>query len=566
MPPNTNLFNSNIIKTVHLHQSLLQKCKNKYQLNQVHALMITTGLIHHPPSASKLVASFASSALSGTTSTAFSIADQIKGLDSYTWNTIIRGYLEENKPKQAILVYSHMRKKALKVDAHTLLFVTKACGFMSRFFEAVQIHAQICKLGFVSNVVIQTALLNVYGPFDMLIDMQQVFDEMPERDSVTWNSLIAVYARQNCTFKVLDVLRRMIMDHLRPNGMTVVSILSALSTLREGKMIHCYMIRNLVDFDVFGHNALICMYSKCGCLLHAQRIFQMMPIKNVVSWTSMISAYSDNNHSKEALALFKEMESKRIKPDEIAMLSVVSMCSKSGSFELGEWIDHYVEKNGIAKESSVYLANALLDMHAKCGNINKACQIFDEIQDKTLVSWTSIIHGLAMHGQGVSALVRFCQMQIQGFKPDGIVFQSVLSACSHAGLVDEGLKCFDSMVKDHHLEPWTEHYGGVVDLLCRAGFINEAFEFIVKMPITADAIVWRILLRACQEEGDINLANQVMKHFDEFGPNSCEDYIVLSNLNAMASNWDAVGQLRNKLKVSGVINRHPGCSSIEIKS
>ncbi|KAH7550331.1 hypothetical protein JRO89_XS13G0172900 [Xanthoceras sorbifolium] len=164
-------------------------------------------------------------------------------------------------------------------------------------------------------------------------------------------------------------------------------------------------------------------------------------------------------------------------------------------------------------QKSVSLANALVDMHAKCGNINKACQIFDEIQDKTLVSWTSIIHGLGMQGQGVSALVRFFQMLREGLKLDGIVFQSILSACSHAGLVEEGRKCFDSMVKDHHLEQGTEHYVCMVDLLCTAGLIKEAFE----MPVTADAIMWRVLVRACQKQGDINLANQVIKYVDEIG-------------------------------------------------
>ncbi|KAL5816495.1 hypothetical protein ACOSQ3_024873 [Xanthoceras sorbifolium] len=193
-------------------------------------------------------------------------------------------------------------------------------------------------------------------------------------------------------------------------------------------------------------------------------------------------------------------------------------------------------------QKTVSLANALVDMHAKCGNINKACQIFDEIQDKTLVSWTSIIHGIGMQGQGVSALVRFCQMLREGLKLDGIVFQSILSACSHAGLVEEGRKCFDSMVKDHHLEQGMEHYVCMVDLLCRAGLIKEAFEFIVKMPVTADAIMWRVLVRACQKQGDINLANQVIKSFYQISLKNFKKFLEKSSLKKLFESQHFIGQ------------------------
>ncbi|KAJ4712145.1 Pentatricopeptide repeat [Melia azedarach] len=547
--------------------SLLQKCKEKWQFNQVHARMITTGLIHYPPLASKLVASFASSALRGTTSTAFSIADRVSGLDTYTWNTIIRGYLEGNEPRQTILVYCHIRKKALKVDTYTLLFVTKACGLMSLILEGEQIHTHIYRLGFLSEIKIETALLHLYGLFGKLSNVQQIFDEMPHRDLVTWNSVIAAYAHHNCPFKVLEFSRAMVSDNFRPNGMTAVSIVSAVSSLRglrQGKMVHCYVMRNCVNFDVYVYNALIGMYSKCGGIIYAIRMFRMMPIRSVVSWTTMISGYGDNDYPNEALTLFKEMDSENVKPDEIAMLTVISLCSKLGSFELGGWIDQYVERNGFAKEN-VSVANALVDMHAKCGNLKKACEIFDRISEKTLVSWASIIHGLAMHGHGISALVRFCQMQREGFEPDGIVFLSILSACSHAGLVNEGRKCFDLMIKDYHLELWPEHYACMVDLLCRAGLINEAFEFILNMPVKADAAVWRILLRACQNQGDTGLATRVLNYVDELGPKNSEDYVLLSNLFSTFSKWDIVEDVRNEMKARGVINRDPGCSSVEMK-
>ncbi|XP_060671022.1 pentatricopeptide repeat-containing protein At1g08070, chloroplastic-like [Ziziphus jujuba] len=261
--------------------------------------------------------------------------------------------------------------------------------------------------------------------------MQQVFDETLQRDPVMWNSVLTAYAQHNFSYQTLAFTRAMVSSGLRING-----------------------------------NALIDMYSKCGYLLNAYRIFQMIPIRNLISWTSMMNGYCYNNCLNEALHLSKNMECENITPDEVTMMCIITKCAKSGSFELVGWIDHYVEKNGIGKESTT-MSNALMDMHAKCGNIKKACQIFNGIAQKTLVSWTTIIHGPAMNGHGKQAFLRFCQMQREGYKPDEIVFLSILTACSDAGMLDEGLKCFSSMMTDYGMKPSIEHYGCVVDVLCR---------------------------------------------------------------------------------------------------
>ena len=586
-PPFLRLSNSRIIETFHnqIRPKIFQSqppsvpisqyplpnifthstCRNKGQLNQIHAHMITNGHLHNPTLASKLVVSFASITLPGTTSVARRIADQIDGLDTYTWNTIIRGYLEGNDPEEAILIYNHVRKKGLKVDTYTLVFVIKACGLRPVILEGEQIHGQIFKLGFEFEVIIQTALLSMYGLFDEDCGLQQIFDEMPQRDLVMWNALIAAYAHGNCPYKVREVSYDMVSSNVKPNGVTAVSILSVCSSLRalrEGKAVHGYVTKNLIEFDVFVHNALIVVYSKCGSIRDAVQVFQLMPMRNVVSWTSLINGYSDNNCPNEALGFFKQMEAENIRPDEITVLGVVCMCSKLRSFELGEWISQYVVKTGLVKESPA-IANVLMDMHAKCGNIKRACQIFDGMEEKTIVSWTIMIQGLAMYGHGLSALVRFCQMQREGFKPDSLVFLSLLSACSHAGLVDEGWRCFSSMEADYHIAPWMEHYGCMVDILCRAGLVDEAFKFVQNMPIKPDMIVWRTLLGACQSQGNISLANQVMNHLCELGPKKSEDYVLLSNLFASNAEWDNVEEVRKEMGDRGVTKQDPGCSFIE---
>ncbi|XP_042515270.1 pentatricopeptide repeat-containing protein At1g08070, chloroplastic-like [Macadamia integrifolia] len=543
----------------------LQKYKDKNQLNQILAQTISTGLLHNPFNASKLVSTFALSPLPGTTCIARLIADRIDGLDSYTWNTVIRGYLQGESPKKAILIYAHVRRKGLKVDSYTVLYVIKACCQFSGDREGGQIHAQILKMGFSSELITRTGLLQMYGLFDEIESAQQVFDESLERDLVLWNALVAAYAHSDHPYKALSVTRAMINDNMRPNGPTVVSILSVCSSLRalrKGKLVHCYVLKNLDNIDVYVSNALIDMYSKCGCLVSAHLVFQKMPMKNVISWTSIVNGYTNNNNPHEALVLFIEMESAKLPPDEVTMLGVVSMCSKLGSFEFGKWIDHYVEQHGF--KGSICMTNSLMDMYARCGNLKKACQIFDEMDKKTLVSWTTIIQGLAMHGHGMQALVRFTQMQREGFRPDSVVFLSIISACSHSGLVNEGRECFRSMVEDYGIQPWMEHYGCMVDLFCRAGFVNEGFEFVEAMPVNPDAIVWRSLIGACRNQGNVLLARRILDHLLILEPNYGGNHILLSNLYAMMGEWDNVEEVRMEMGVRGVSKPYPGASVVEL--
>ncbi|KAJ0975231.1 hypothetical protein J5N97_017196 [Dioscorea zingiberensis] len=280
-----------------------------------------------------------------------------------------------------------------------------------------QVHTQVLKMGFSSEVVIQTAVLKMYGMFGDLVSAQKVFDETSQRDMVQWNALVAVYAQRNHPYEAILVARTMVRGYVRPNEVTVVSITSACSQLKDlqqGKLLHAYAIKNLLGFDMILSNALIDMH---GC----------------------------------------------------------HVC-ENGRVGLGNLVDEYVEKNGYT--NSVYMANALIDMHGKCGNIEKACQIFKEMKVRTLVSWTSMIQGLALHGHGMEALVRFSQMQRKGFVPDKVVFLSVLNACNHAGLATEGIQCFKLMVEEHGMDPWMEHYGSMVDLLCKAGLLGNAFDFV----------------------------------------------------------------------------------------
>ncbi|XP_030513603.2 pentatricopeptide repeat-containing protein At1g08070, chloroplastic-like [Rhodamnia argentea] len=575
MPPKlpcprfSRLLNSNTIDHLDPFQEIasrLPSCKHATHLNQIHAHLITTGFIRKPIMAGKLIASLSASSSPSAISAAHSLARRTDGLDSFTWNTVIRGYLERSDPQNAILVYSHLRGLNMTGDSYTVLFVIKACGLVPAFDQGKLVHAQIFKLGFVLEIIVQTALLNMYVVFDEIQSMRKVFDEMPLRDLVAWNSLIAAYSGRNYPKEALEVVRAMVCDNVTVNEVTAVSILSAcslLKTLGEGKSVHSYLLKTDVDLDVFVQNALMGMYSKSGSLSYACRIFHSMATRNVVSWTTMINGYACSGYFDEAFSIYRQMDSANVRPDEVTLLSIISVCSELGSSELGEWITLIVEKSGPKRERTA-LANALMRMHTKCGNILKACQIFDGMKERTLITWTTMIQGLAIHGHGVAALMRFVQMQRQGLKPDGVVFLCVLFACSHAGLIEHGRKCFNLMIKEYDIKPWMEHCGCMVDLLCRAGLVDEAFDFVANMPVEPDMILWRMLLVACQNQGRPELVSQVMHHIHELGPKSSEDYVLMSNLCASVAEWDVMKKVRDEMKQRGVSKEVPGSSFLEV--
>ncbi|XP_068639173.1 pentatricopeptide repeat-containing protein At4g21065-like [Aristolochia californica] len=287
-----------------------------------------------------------------------------------------------------------------------------------------------------------------------------------------------------------------------------------------------------------------------------------MPSKNVISWTSLIDGYNYNDSPFEALSVFKEMESKLVEPDEVTLLGLVSICSKLGSFEKAQWADEYIQKRGC--EPTIHITNALIDMHAKCGNIEKACRIFDRTVNRTLVTWTTMIQGLGVHGHGIEALVRFSQMQREGFKPDAVLFLCTLCACSHAGLVDEGINCFRSMTEDYSIVPWMDHYGSLVDLLCRAQQVDKAFQFVERMNSEPDERIWRALLRACKEKGDFVVARKLIIRLLDLEPQYSGNYVLASNLFAATGEWDEVKRIREEMSSARVAKTDSAYSFVEL--
>lgn len=407
--------------------------------------------------------------------------------------------------------------------------------------------------------------MRLYAVCGFINYARKVFDESPQRDLVSWTTLIQGYVKMGYAREGVEAFFDMCDAKMRPDEMTLVIVLSACSKLGDlslGRKISRYIDDNGVNPDVFIGNALVNMYLECGDDELARGVFDGMPVRNVVSWNSMISGLAHQGKYKEALDVFQEMQRTGLEPDDVTLVGVLNSCANLGVLELGKWVHAYVDRNQI--EADGYIGNALVDMYAKCGSIDRAFRVFQGMKRRDVYSYTAMIVGLAMHGEVDMALDIFTEMIKMGIQPDEVTFVGVLAACSHGGLVAEGQKYFRDMSTVYKLRPQTEHYGCMVDLLGRAGLIGEAVEFVNNMPIEPDAFVWGALLGACRIHGKVELAEAVMEKLLKVEPERDGAYVLMSNIYSSANKWRDAVQLRRTMKEKKM-KKTPGCSSIEVE-
>jgi len=325
------------------------------------------------------------------------------------------------------------------------------------------------------------------------------------------------------------------------------------------------MFDEMLVKDVNVWNALLAGYGKVGEMDEARSLLEMMPcwVRNEVSWTCVISGYAKSGRASEAIEVFQRMLMENVEPDEVTLLAVLSACADLGSLELGERICSYVDHRGMNR--AVSLNNAVIDMYAKSGNITKALDVFECVNERNVVTWTTIIAGLATHGHGAEALAMFNRMVKAGVRPNDVTFIAILSACSHVGWVDLGKRLFNSMRSKYGIHPNIEHYGCMIDLLGRAGKLREADEVIKSMPFKANAAIWGSLLAASNVHHDLELGERALSELIKLEPNNSGNYMLLANLYSNLGRWDESRMMRNMMKGIGV-KKMAGESSIEVEN
>ncbi|KAF9616973.1 hypothetical protein IFM89_033043 [Coptis chinensis] len=424
-----------------------------------------------------------------------------------------------------------------------------------------------------------------------------VFTHKTQPDIYLCNTMIKGLSRTNSPREAILLYDRIQVMGFRPDTYSFPFVLKAvvhLMAVEVGREIHSQTIRFGLDADVHVMTALIQMYSACGVILDARRLFDGMPTRdvvswnamlagyskvgdlesarilfekmserNVISWTTVIAGYAQMNHPNEAIQIFRRMQLEDVKPDEIAMLAALSACAHLGALELGKWIHDYIDKCGIPK--IVPLSNALIDMYVKSGSIEKALEVFEKMKRRSVITWTTMIAGFALHGSGKEALEMFSRMERERVRPNDVTFLAILSACSHVGLVEMGRWYFNSMITRYHMSPKIEHYGCMIDLLGRAGYLREAHELVREMPFEPNGAIWGSLLAASRVHGDVELGECALRHLIEVEPHNSGNYTILSNIYATFGRWHEVGMVRKAMRDKGV-KKMPGGSSIELNS
>ncbi|XVF09772.1 hypothetical protein REPUB_Repub07fG0124900 [Reevesia pubescens] len=540
--------------------------KNPLSINaakETHAYLVRTQRHDDPSSISPVIRAYclAPSHLQK----AYLVFNQITQPTLLNFNHMIRGFSQSNQPNEAIKIYYKMYfLQGFSGDAMTFIFVFKACARVSDIENGQKFHVHAVKLGFASYLFVANALIHMYSRCGDLGFARKVFDTMEERDLVSWNSLICGYSQCKKFKELLGLFWGMQEANVKADAVTMLKVILACcytDNMDLADSMVKYIEENCLYIDVYLGNTLIDMYGQRGLVNSAREVFDRMVEKNIVSWNALIKGYSQANHFTDALKLFQDMMAAKVVPDEITVASVLSACANLGALDVGQAVHEYICKHGI--RADVYVRNSLIDMYCKCGVVEKALEVFHNMKEKDSVSWTSVISGLAVNGFADSAVEYFSQMLKAGVRPTYGCFVGILLACTHAGLVDKGLEYFESMEKVHALTPEMKHYGCVVDLLSRSGYLGRAYQFIKTMPIHPDVVVWRILLSACKLHGNVVLAEIVTNKLLELDPSNSGNYVLLSNTYASSDRWDAATKMRELMEGNNV-QKPSGWSSIEV--
>ncbi|CAL1362315.1 unnamed protein product [Linum trigynum] len=488
---------------------LIQESKSIRKMEQIHAQILTI------PIFSKTDLHFLVSRLLffvaipdfGCLAYAKRIFQCVDNPDLPLYNIMIRAYSSKSKgdcnalTDRALPLYQQMLLNGIQPDALTLPFLLKECSARLDMRAGVSVHGQSVKFGLYNDLYVQNSMISFYFAFGLIASAAKVFDEMPERDVVSWNSMIVGYLRSGILGEALRLFGRM-------------------------------EVRNIVTW-----NSMITGFAQGGQAKKALEFFLEM---------QRSSCGIDEN-----------------RPDKVTIASVLSACAHLGAIDHGKWVHDYLRRSGVACD--MVLATALVDMYSKCGSLVRAYQVFDQMPKKDTQAWTAMVSAFSLHGYVEDAFNMFEEMTAAGVQPNHVTFVGLLSACAYSGLVEKGRHCFSMMRTTYSIEPEVHHYACMVDILGRAGLFEEAEELIRGMPMAPDVYVWGALLGGCQIHGNLQLGEEVAKRLIGLEPKNHAFYVTLSEIYAKAGNFDDVKRVRAVMRENGIKKETPGCSMIEVE-
>lgn len=486
--------------------------------------------------------------------------------DTVTFNALMTGYSNEGLSEEAIKLFVEMQNSGIKPSDFTFAALLCAAVSLDDTSFGQQVHGLALKTNFVWNVFVGNALLDYYSKHDQLNEARKLFDEMPELDGISYNVVITGNAWNGQFKESFDLFRQLQFtrfDRRQFPFATLLSIATNSLNLKLGRQIHCQVIAVGANFEPVVENALVDMYAKCDRYGEAQKIFENIACKGTVPWTAMISAYVQKGMHEEGIKIFNDMRRTGVPADQATFASTLRACANLASICFGRQLHSLLIRSGFM--SNVYSGSALLDTYAKCSYMTDAIKSFGEMPERNSVSWNALISAYAQNGSVDGTLDSFQQMIQSGCKPDSVSFLSILTACSHCGFVDEALWHFNSMTQIYEVAPKREHYASMVDVLCRNGRFDEAENLMAQMPFEPDEIMWSSVLNSCRIHKNHELAKKAADRlFNMEELRDAAPYINMSNIYAVAGQWDNVAKVKKAMRDRGV-RKVPAYSWVEIK-
>lgn len=454
-----------------------------------------------------------------------------------SWTALIGGYAKHGLDEEALEHLEHMQTEGVFPNTATYACSLKACGSLGARDKGLDIHVEIARKGLESDLVVGNALVDMYAKCGLIERAHEVFCKLPAQDVVSWNALIGGYTKDGHAEQALNLFAQMQHEGISADAVTYSCILNACGSMgarEKGEEIHREVDKaGLLERDLIVGNALVDMYANCGLLSKAQEVFDNLPSRDVVSWTTLIAGYVNHDRHEEALHYFEQMERSSIFPNAVTFVSSLRACANVGLTDKGQRLHAEILRKGLLESDLV--GNSLVYLYARCGFLSRAHEVFDKLLVQDEVSWNALIAGHAFLGTSDSVFGILHKMIEDGKDPSMATVLSVLNACSHGGVVEEGLAFFESMGECHGIMPSLEHYNCMADLFARAGQVDKAITIIREMPFHPNHVVWHTLMNACRIWGNLELGIEAFGHAVQIDDKDAAAFICILKIYAGAN-------------------------------
>ncbi|CAN0864960.1 Pentatricopeptide repeat-containing protein At3g49740 [Linum grandiflorum] len=455
---------------------------------------------------------------------------------------------------EAILMFKGMLACYLSPSELTFVSLVSSCSGNT---VGGQVHSQVVKRGFEAYTVVSNSMITMYANFEDMVSAYVIFESQREKDDVSWNAIISGYSQWNCCRSAISSYIEMQKAELRPDEFTFGSLLASSDSLTTLEMIHSHVLKTGLISSIQVSNPLISAYCKHNNVKAGHKVFLTMLSRSLVSWNTMMSGFLLNGFHIQGLQHFSQLLTSGFHPNEHTLTIALSICASISAAEQAKQIHAYILRSISCPRAS--LGNALITTYSKCGLLDSSSKVFSTMSDKDAVSWNSLISAYAQHGEANAALQ--CLNAMSEVSPDQATFSAVLSACSHAGLVDEGVRVFNSMVDRYGIKPGVDHFSCIIDLLGRAGYFTQVEKIIESEHFEAHPNIWWTLISACATHGNLELGRRVAGYLLETERHNSSAYVLLSNIYAAAGQWEEAANVRQQMDAFGTM-KQPGHSYV----